>query len=334
MGAYRPWGLLNWVLRRCPVTQWALYGCLSPEERCLEAWSCLSREGKLGRTQLLRILDKPSRHSELAKVRREERTRDFSKGGGALGDIRDEGLTDASHHEIVSSIDNFIHLASPNIMLDVSSMPKRFFFPTLRQLLRAPEVQNLVVTYTVPEDHTSEPLAEGFGDWAPLPLFTGERVQEQPEMLVVNVGFQPFGLLKQVEQAGSGLPIRLLFPFPAPAKAYRRSWEFVRRLQKHRRSSGYELHRTDAREVGDAFDRLVSLTDGGLKRALLAPFGPKPISVAMCVFATLTGSPVYYTQPTIYHPDYAIGVSRIDGCPETYAYCIRLNGSDYYDISA
>ncbi len=334
MAAYRPWGLLDWVLGRCNVPQWALYGCLSPEERCLAAWECLSRQRKLGRTHLLQILDKPSRHSELAAIRRKDRTQEFSHGGGAIEDIHDESLTDASDDDIVSSIDEFIHLAGRNILLDVSSMPKRFFFPVLQRLLCASDVQNLVVTYTIPEDHTSEPLAEGFDDWAPIPQFTGVYGQERAKMLIVNVGFQPFGLLQQVKQAGAGLPLRLLFPFPAPAKAYRRSWEMVWRLQKHRRQAEDELHRTDAREVADAFDRLVTLTDGGRKRAILAPFGPKPISVAMCVFASLTKSPVYYTQPTVYHPNYAIGVSKIDGRSETYAYCIRLNGHDFYEIGA
>jgi hypothetical protein len=54
------------------------------------------------------------------------------------------------------------------------------------------------------------------------------------------------------------------------------------------------------------------------------------MSIAMCLYANLTDSPVYYSQPKVYHPEYSIGVQVRDGEAEIYAYCIRLSGRDLY----
>ena len=36
--AFRPWGLLEWMIVRCPNVNWSLFGCLGTEERSLAAW--------------------------------------------------------------------------------------------------------------------------------------------------------------------------------------------------------------------------------------------------------------------------------------------------------
>ena len=58
----------------------------------------------------------------------------------------------------------------------------------------------------------------------------------------------------------------------------------------------------------------------------------KPMSVAMCIFAALTDSQVFYTQPTVYHPDYSFDIASRDGHPEIYTYCIRLEGRDLFSV--
>lgn len=69
-----------------------------------------------------------------------------------------------------------------------------------------------------------------------------------------------------------------------------------------------------------------------MKKALLAPYGPKPMSVGMAIYATMTESPVYYTQPKIYHPDYSAGISILNGRPEIYTYCLKLGGRNLFQI--
>ena len=239
-----------------------------------------------------------------------------------------------THNEILYPVENYIS-EKQDVILDVSSMPKRFFFPILKILLSRPDsVESLVVTYSAPEVYFEGKLAENFDDWDHLPLFgiSKNYGSDMPNLLLVGVGFEAYGLQEQVEHAGTGLPVKLLLPFPAPPEAFQRSWEMVRKLRKYSPDDNFELFRVEAKNVSDAFDRLVDITNNGAQNSVLAPFGPKPISVAMCIYAALTKSEVFYTQPTVYHPDYSSGISMVNGNPEIYAYCIRLDGKNFYEI--
>ena len=57
------------------------------------------------------------------------------------------------------------------------------------------------------------------------------------------------------------------------------------------------------------------------------------MSLGMALFARLTETPIYYTQPTDYRPDYSEGVLEVDSHPVTYAYLLRLAGRDLYIVS-
>jgi len=337
MKIFRPWGPLDWLMGRVPEVTWSLFGCLGTEERSLAAWRALSEARRVNIVRLLRVHDGPSRYTKEARYEKETKDRlgkrqaEFLASGGKEDMVADHDLLEA-HSQIVSSIDSFIRDAGPHVILDVTSLPKRFFFPILKRLLVArPDVSNLIVTYSFPASHTPEPLAMNPSDWAHLPLFGGDYPKDPAKHLIVGIGFEALGLQEQVEH-GSGLPVKLLLPFPARPSSFQRSWDLIRKLQRYRELGTMDIYRTDAKSVSDTFDRLLSLTRDGRQGVELAPFGPKPMSVAMCIFATLTGSPVFYTQPTAYHPDYSLGVSTIDGQPEIYGYCLRLAGNDFYSL--
>ena len=335
MSLYRPWGLLHWVLERCPDVEWSLFGCLGTEERSLAALSITNSVGCLASKRLLRISDNSfGQYLKLREERLLARKNEFEKMGATESDIEEYSLTKASHHDILTEIEEFIRDSGPNIILDVTSLPQRFFFPILKTLLlsEAHTVRNLVVTYAVPESYAPGRLTRNFNDWGTLPLFLGSYTQKPPEMMIVGVGFEALGLQDRVDTGEAGLHLNLLLPFPAPPPAFKRSWELARKLQKGRRPGSVTTYRTDAKEVSDAFERILTLTDSGKHGAILAPFGPKPISVAMCIYATLTESPVFYTQPTVYHPDYSTGISEVNGQLEVYAYCLRINGKDFYRL--
>ncbi|MNE96388.1 hypothetical protein D3C80_1945870 [compost metagenome] len=91
----------------------------------------------------------------------------------------------------------------------------------------------------------------------------------------------------------------------------------------------------DGINVPEVFDAIGALTDFGERFAILAPFGPKPISLAMALYASrvYTGQEhcsVNYTQPTVYNPDYSSGVKLQRGLPLINSYAIRLNGQNLY----
>lgn len=330
---YRPWGLLTWVLDRCEADDWGLLSCIGTEDRSLSAWKNLNSFGGLSSVSFVRIIDKPSKYTVKTQEKNKVREREFVALGGDAKAIRDYKLLTTTHDEIVSIAKDFLATSGPNVILDVTSMPKRFFFPILKILMnKRAEFDNLIVTYSFPESYLDGKLAENCNDYAHLPLFNGEYGGQKPDMLIAGVGFEVYGLQAQVEQGGSGIQVKLLLPFPAPSNAVQRNWELIRKLKKYSSADNFKEHRIDVKDVSDAFNCLLNLTQSNKKKAVLAPFGPKTMSVAMCIFATLTNSEVFYSQPTIYHPDYSTGVNLVDGIPEIYGYCLRLQGKDFYTV--
>jgi len=330
---YRPSGPLNWFLDHTAVVNWSFLGCLGTEDRSISAWSEFTHNGRLDKTCLLEIHDKPSRFSARSKIKLDERRTEFLGNGGSIAEIERTDLM-ASHAEIVDIVTRFVENSNGNLVLDITSLPKRFFFPFIKRLLKNTDhtaVPNLIVTYTIPEKYSDQPLAENFNDWAQLPLFGGEYKSDRASMLIIGVGFQALGLQDQIKGEPE-LPVKLILPFPAPPLAFQRSWELIRQLQKNRNPNAFEIFRASAKDVSDTFDRLASLTDDGRVRAELAPFGPKPMSLGMCIYATITNSEVLYTQPSVYNPDYSTGVLKTNGQSEVISYALRLNGQDYYTL--
>lgn len=332
--SFRPWGRLNWLLRRITVANsWSLLGCIGTEKRSLATFRQLSKSGQLGSYTMLRIKDSRSRHSDLCDVRLDERLVEFHADGGDDTRILDHGLNE-EQWMIVEQLNSFLGSSSENVILDVTSLPKRFFFPFLRLAIQtaSTSIKNLVVTYAIPKGYTKQPLAENFAEWSQLPLFSGGYAKERAKLLIVGVGFEAMGLQEQLETSESGRPTKFLLPFPAPVAAFQRSWELLRRLQQHHAGEGDDIYRVDVKDVSDTFDRLRSLTRNGNESADLAPFGPKPVSVGMAIFATITNSQVFYTQPTVYHPDYSHGISEVNGDLDVYAYAIRIHSQCLYQL--
>jgi len=329
---YRPWGLLPWLLTRGPNVKWSILACLSAEERCLATWHTVSRLDSLNSTRLTRIDNPPSRFTKRMRQKLSVRKAQFLSQGGDESAIHDYFLF-ARVGEIMDMVENFIESSGPDMIVDITCFPKRFFFPIIKLLLRENErVRNLIVTYAIPNSYPTDPLAENFLEWRSLPLFGGTAINFQPEILVINVGYLAMGLPDEIEHIGGDVSVKLIFPFPAGPQSFQKTWNFVRIIEKNLRPYSMDLWNVDANDMADAFDHLMAITEKGHRPAVLAPYGPKPISLAMCIFAGLTSSPVFYTQPRTYNPDYSVGVREVDGFPEVYGYYLRLNGQNLYSI--
>ena len=97
----------------------------------------------------------------------------------------------------------------------------------------------------------------------------------------------------------------------------------------------WQIHTFD---VPSAFEALRRVTKDGQRSCALAPFGPKTLSLAMCLFALAASRAgrepvhIYYSQPRRYAIDYTSGVGEIDGVPDIKAYCLRIDGRDLYSL--
>jgi hypothetical protein len=331
---WRPWGLLQWILDWVKISKWSLIGCLSTEKRCHAAISVLLSNDALRNTTLFRITNPISRFQSLETSRLDDRYKEIRtlQLNDKFVDIEQHQLFERTDR-LVNSTKGFIQRAGPNVIIDISTFPKRFFFPILRIILEEPLVTNLIVTYARAESY-SDILAEDPEPWNALPLFVPTLFPEpKVDFLLVSIGFAPLGLPDLFANDNDNLSVKLLLPFPPGPPHFQRNWEFVHALDKNLSPrAAFQPIRIHSWDVSECFNHISSITNKGDSYSILAPYGLKPMSLAMALFAQLSHSPVYYTQPRVYNPDYSVGIRILDGQPEIYAYCVRLDGRNLYEL--
>ena len=328
---FRPWGLLHWVLSKLAAPDWSLLACLGPEERCLAVWRVLERRGQIGMGSFIEVRDPPSRFSvKLAEALKTRRRELYSITTPSQG-VAELDLF-AKDSDIVKAADTFVLKAGENVALDITCFPKRLFFPLIRRLLRSKTIKNLILTYSIAASY-ADILAEDHQTLQHLPLFGPIDLPEAPiDVAFVGIGFSPLGLPELLEPHKREVDVRLLFPFPPGPPAFQRNWSFVGDLTKGLRINFPDPIRVGAYDLPDAFEHICEVSERGVKQAVFAPYGPKPISAAMCLYAIASGSTVYYTQPTTYDPAYSLGVRMVGSEAEIYGYCIRIEGRDLYSL--
>lgn len=328
---YRPWGRLARIIHDAGEESWNYLGCLSAEDRTLAVWSQFWEEGVLESYTFIRVVDPPSRFSEDVANDIGEIQSDLENRGGDSERVCQMDLF-CRVSDIVEGIDEFLQAAGENIVLDISTFPKRFFFPIVRRCLDQATARNIVACYTPARTYTTDDLAEDPEPWKKLPLYPERFPREEPETLVVGLGFQPLGLPDLMEEAYAEKDIELLFPFPAPPPNVQRVWGVVRRLEEYVAAPGVEPTFVAGYDVPEIFAHLRETCRDGARYAVLAPYGPKPMSLAMALIGRLAELPCYYTQPRAYNPDYSKGVIRVDEGVKSYGYYLRLDGRDVYQV--
>jgi len=226
----------------------------------------------------------------------------------------------ADDQEISDTLSRLLDDVGPDsdVVLDISCLPKRFFFLMVKLVLGMRRIETLIVTYTQAQGagYTYDQLAGDPEDVKAIPGFV--PVEDEPEMLVVGLGFEPLGLAQLIgEYRDRERDIRVLLPFPPGQPYSRRIWRSLHSLGLDGRN---QIHRVSAMDSFESCSAIGSIAEGQNTAPALAPYGPKPVSLGMCLYAIREMSPVFYTQPRFYHPEYTVGVG------ECWAYCLKMNG--------
>lgn len=330
----RPWGPVDWTLSLSNEKRWSFVGCIGTEERSLGCWSHLCKKGLLGDVKLALIRDFYSvQHQEMVTTALKDRNDLYTSLGGDVNDIKEFDLM-----EELSSIQSFsksiVCGQNSSVLLDITSFPKRFWFIILRELLKSEKVSNLVITYTSPESYApdDEPLYEEIvGDLEEyIPGFGGTG--DSSRVWVASVGFLVEGL-KKYARSNRDEKIKLLIPFPASLGNLRRTWLCVADLKDGQNHDRFDDYRIDPRNISAAFDCILSFDSNSSGALAFAPFGPKPISAAMCLFASQKeNSSVHYPQPKVYHPEYSKGILDDDPAKAVCAYWIKHEKKNLYAL--
>ena len=319
------------------VGTWAFVGCVSMEKRSTIA-SLLSREHLAMSSELMfSILDsRESRFFARSMERTRINKRTLVDRGVSVDVFREHNLLDP-FGAIQTDIDEFLDgCVAENLMFDITSMPKKlFFFVVKRAIQRQEKFRNIVAAYSEPESYSGAPLAENPQQWSTLPGFDGPLRLPEGRRVVIAMGFEPLGLPDLVIQGEfAGVGTHLLFPFPTPPDRIRRNWEFAKDLFPNPPFAP-EFRHVDGLNVPDVFDVLSDIGSDGETQMTLAPYGPKPISLAMALYAGRhdagkNATAVYYTQPTAYNPDYSSGVRKIGAKLGIHCYAIKRLGQFLY----
>lgn len=324
---FRPWGELDWLLSKTKGEKWNVIGCASFEDRCYGLQKRLPADSVI--SNLYFNILPPESSSKVNQIQKlKESIEELKKAGVKDGQIIEVLLHD-SINKFIDPLSEFLESSNGNIILDISSQPKRFFFPILKIIMKYSQLNNFIVCYTKPEKYAGGELSWDPADWSHIPMFMAKEYRNvETDLAIIGVGFVPLGLPDLLIGQYKNAEVKLLFPHPPGPPNYQRNWDFVRRIvSSYPRLSINDMQRVHALDMSDAFDKLCQITNNGIYKSILAPYGPKPVSLAMALFAIEEGVPVYYTQPSYYAPDYSSGIK------ESYAYWIVKSKIKLYTVS-
>jgi hypothetical protein len=257
----------------------------------------------------------------------------------AEAEIRDARLL-GGLDEIRSHVAALTDAGARRLIIDITSFPKLWFFPILQATLEDERVTDVIATYTSAV-HYAETLSENMGPLRPLPGFYADDGRTVHDSMIVGIGFEPSPLLPLLQDHRAS-KIRLIFPFPPGPPGHRRNWMFVKQIEELTEKDVIDpparvhIHMYDCPQV---FDALVEMTRNGQDSAALAPYGPKTVSLAMCLYSLAAAArgrtrvPVFYAQPMRYALNYTTGIARRGDLPEITGYCLRLRGRNLYELA-
>jgi hypothetical protein len=326
------------MIGKMPDVRWGIVGSLGTEDRCAATVSALDAN-RLRHRRFLRILDADTPVTEPFAEKHEAMRRTLVRAGCTDGAFADVPLL-APIDVMREQVDGFVEAAGENIILDITTMPKRWFFPLVKILSRSAGVRNLLVTYASAESY-GPTLSSNPEPLRALPGFGSDDARLEHETAIVGIGFEPLGLDELYKQHKID-KVRYLFPFPPGPPGFHRNWRFVRtleRLIRNREADQDDRWHIDMYDCSATFEALLRVTRNGQATSVLAPYGPKTTSLAMCLFATAADSvgcpqvPVYYAQPKRYDINYSTGVKTVGGRADIQAYCIRIGGRNLYEVT-
>lgn len=348
MRSIRPFGPIRWLLDKLPEAwRWSVLGTVATEDRCLAAAEAVFSMNRSSDVTLLKISDPINSTNQLHKevaIRLDELDTHARGIFGNSLEVHQMELL-CLEQEIGDFASDFLSRCQENVVVDLSSMPKRYFFPILTLLSRSSRIKNLVATYSKPERY-GRVLAEDPQEWEPLPMYGGDPLaSDQKVTLMIGVGYQPLKLSEILSHTRFGPDrVKLLLPFPSIPPGFVDNWKFIARIKNEWKQLRVDelppdaVIRVPTHDVSIVFEQLLANTMNGYSPSIvLAPYGPKTISLAMCMLGIARHqvdieTEIGYTQPRIYHPEYSSGIETQNGVSAVTAYPLRFNCMDLYAL--
>ncbi|MCJ7576509.1 MAG: hypothetical protein MUO80_07565 [Dehalococcoidia bacterium] len=227
----------------------------------------------------------------------------------------------ASDDQILDILARYGNGQARSLVLDITSMPKRYFCLLTKRLLLSPSFDNLVAVYTPAKTYTIHHLAEDPMTCDYLPGFAS-GLSPRADTLVLSVGYESLGMQSLLEICDVRREnVKIIMSSPSGVESVAREWRTLREIVSGDSSQliARNLSVIPLHDVETVYKQLQTWHEdaNGLS---LAPFGPKTHTLAMVLFAVDNNCSLLYTQPKSYHPDYSAG----NGNP--WAYVLKWDG--------
>ncbi|MBB5276899.1 hypothetical protein HNR26_002977 [Rhizobium rosettiformans] len=337
---YRPWGDFGWLLNGFEKKSWVALSCVATEKRSVSSIIELS---KYVDWMSVISIDDPDPMDEATHQQALEKSRNAVVAAVSCKATFHQDELKSSLDTIRERVEECV-LRSPNVVLDVTCFPKRWFFPILRFLYQDSRVRNLVIAYTAGEGY-AEQISENYELLRPIQTFASIDARADHDVAFIGVGFHSISMLTMF---GDDRPkaLRLLFPFPPGPPGLKRNWRFVEHIERTMKFADGTVEpfkpldylQLSATDASQAFDAMRAVSKNGQKTSLMAPYGPKPISLAMCLFSLaaeardLPEVPVYYAQPQRYATNYTERAVERHGKLQILGYSVKYEGRQIYQL--
>jgi len=317
----------------------SLLGCLSFEERCtaVPIWLRATYVNDLTAMRMIYIVSKGDVYPDYTTLaeQRSEGNRVILRQNG-INIRRTEGISHLPEieanlfeveDELLDIYDDFVEAAKGStVIFDITSFPKRYFCLFVKRLMQDRLIGNVIVTYT----------SAGSGGYAKRLAFSPQlpdhlpgfpfAIGDEANSLVVSVGFELLGMRPLVESYLEKRAPKFILSIAEEGLPARRQWTTLKFLVDSLRTMPITDHVAviatwDAERV---FQKLNSWHEDS-SGMVLAPFGPKPHTLGMAIFATANDSALVYTQPRSYNPLYTQGVGSTRG------YVLKWDGLTCYN---
>lgn len=340
-----PWGNLDWMnsmISKSKNSTIAILGCLSFEDRCMEAVKRIHLSGSFAaKPHFLEVhdpLDAFPNHSDKSRRLIKRNLKSLKSNG--INPIIEKCNLLATEDQLLDLLNNWDDRHSADIViLDISSFPKRYFCFLLKQLLQDNKIERLILIYTetgqrgYPLDHLCEdPMPRDHlpGFSASIPPYGG--------WLVVAIGFETLNISSIVhDYRDPNSKVKFLHSFPPSLHVNRRQWSSLLEIESAGSLPNVATEDIEVVSLWDSeqvYRRLVKWQNECISsRCLsgnrdvnsnsclaLAPFGSKPHTLGMALFAIKNRCGMYYTQPKSYNPSYSSGFGK------SWSYVVKWDG--------
>ena len=332
----KPWGFMHEILPRLTADSWNLIACTSTEDRSYSVAENLINMNMLRKVDLIEISCHESNPEKDTFNGKLEKRRHVAESIFTNHEYSTETFELLSRVGDIYKWYSSLSESYEKLILDISCLPKRFFFPLVKKICSDDSITDFVVCYTDPEKYGKQPLSSNHEPCRVLPAFNDNSTSnDHYDSVLIGVGYSAMNFPEYLAEKSRAGQINLLLPFPPGPPSYKNNWQFVKDINDaFPREADLEPIRVSSRNVPSIFNKICKLTNRGNMKTWLAPYGPKPMSLAMCLYAILCDNcAVYYTQPKVYSPNYSLGVRRTqEGVNEVFSYVIKLGGQKIYSV--